>query len=72
MRGSITFEFGEYPNEDRIRICKRGDLDNHDLEVVFGLLYGDIMLQRANEAGEIAGTSSDPTGRRQLHNRWIN
>jgi len=72
MKGSITFKFGGDTNDYRVHICKEGELDSGDLEVLVALINEDIMLKKAVESGEIIPTSSDPTGLEQLRSTWSN
>ncbi|HEY4048942.1 MAG TPA: hypothetical protein VGM27_18935 [Acidobacteriaceae bacterium] len=72
MKGSVTYKFSGGLNDYRVYVCRLGELDSEDLEVIAALIKEEIRLKKAIESGEITPTWLDPTGVGQLRDNWSN
>ena len=72
MKGSVTYKFGGELTDYRVHVCRLGELDSGDLEVIAALVKEEIRLKKAIESGEITPTWLDPTGVGQLRDNWSN
>jgi hypothetical protein len=48
MKGSVTYKFSGEFSDYRVHVCRLGELDSGDLEVIAALIKEEIRLKKNN------------------------